>query len=69
LKSVIEMRYIAHDAKDGVMRAWRPGGHKSGLEEDHPMTIEILYLTTQFQRWLNERIARYLAAQAAKLDH
>jgi hypothetical protein len=33
------------------------------------MTIEILYLTTQIQRWLNDRIARYLAAQAAKLDH
>ena len=33
------------------------------------MTIEILYLTTQIQRWLNARIARHLAAQAAKLDH
>ena len=33
------------------------------------MTVEILYLTTQIQRWLNERIARHLAAQAAKLDH
>jgi len=39
------------------------------LEEDHPMTVEILYLTAQIQRWLNERIARHLAAQAAKLDH
>jgi hypothetical protein len=33
------------------------------------MTVEILYLTTQFQRWLNGRIARYLAHQAEKLDH
>ncbi len=33
------------------------------------MTIEILYLTAQIQRWLNERIARHLAAQAQKLDH
>ena len=33
------------------------------------MTVEILYLTTQIQRWFNERIARHLAAQAAKLDH
>lgn len=33
------------------------------------MTIEILYLTSQIHRWLNERIARHLAAQAAKLDH
>ena len=63
------MRYIGHDADEGRLRTWRPGGHKPGLEEDHPMTIEILYLTTQLQRWLNERIARYLAAQAAKLDH
>ncbi|MEA2818353.1 MAG: hypothetical protein QOJ86_357 [Bradyrhizobium sp.] len=33
------------------------------------MTIEILYLTVQIQRWINERVARHLAAQAAKLDH
>ena len=29
------------------------------------MTIEILYLTAQIQRWLNVRVARHLAAQAA----
>ena len=69
MKSVIEMRYIRPDANEGVVRTWRPGGHKPGLEEDHAMTIEILYLTAQIQRWLNERIARHLAAQAAKLDH
>jgi hypothetical protein len=33
------------------------------------MTFEILYLTTQIQRWINERVARHLAAQAAKLTH
>jgi hypothetical protein len=33
------------------------------------MTIEILYLTAQIQRWINERVARHLAAQAAKLTH
>lgn len=33
------------------------------------MTIEILYLTAQIQRWLNQHIARHLAARAAKLDH
>jgi hypothetical protein len=33
------------------------------------MTIEILYLTAQIHRWLNQRIARHLAARAAKLDH
>lgn len=42
---------------------------RSGNEEGRTMTTEILYLTIQIQRWLNERIARHLAAQAAKLDH
>jgi hypothetical protein len=40
-----------------------------GLEEDYPMTIEIFYLTAQIHRWLNERVARYIAAQASKLNH
>jgi hypothetical protein len=31
------------------------------------MTIEILYLAAQIQRWLNESVARHLAAQAARL--
>jgi hypothetical protein len=31
------------------------------------MTIEIFYLTTQMQRWINLRVARHLEAQAAKL--
>ncbi len=31
------------------------------------MTIEIIYLTAQIQRWLNLRVARHLAAQAEKL--
>jgi hypothetical protein len=33
------------------------------------MTIEIFYLTAQIHRWLDERVARYIAAQAAKLNH
>ncbi len=37
--------------------------------KDTAMTIEILYLTVHIQRWLNERIARHLAAQAKKLNH
>ena len=32
------------------------------------MTAEIIFLTAQFQHWLNERVARHLAAQAAKLN-
>jgi hypothetical protein len=30
------------------------------------MTIELLYLTARIQHWLNVRVARHLAAQAAK---
>ena len=37
------------------------------LQRTTPMTIEILYLTAQIHRWLNQRVARHLAAQAAKL--
>jgi hypothetical protein len=28
------------------------------------MTIELLYLTAQIHNWLNDRVARHLAAQA-----
>jgi hypothetical protein len=31
------------------------------------MTIEILYLTAQMQRWLNVQVARHLESQAAKI--
>jgi hypothetical protein len=31
------------------------------------MTIEILYLATRIQQWLNVQVARHLAAQAARL--
>jgi len=37
------------------------------MHEDPAMTIEILHLTAQFQRWLNARVARHLAEQAEKL--
>jgi hypothetical protein len=30
------------------------------------MTIEIFYLTSQIQSWLNQRVAHHLEAQAAK---
>jgi hypothetical protein len=32
------------------------------------MTVEIIYLTAQIQRWVNARVARHLAAQAEKLS-
>ena len=31
------------------------------------MTIEIIHLTTQLNRWLNAQVARHLEAQAARL--
>jgi hypothetical protein len=69
LKSVIEMRYIGRDASEGVCGLGDLVATSPDLKRTTPMTIEILYLTAQIQRWLNERIARHLAAQAAKLDH
>jgi hypothetical protein len=39
-----------------------------GLEEDYAMTIEIIQLTAQIQRWLNLQVARHLAAQAERLE-
>jgi hypothetical protein len=47
----------------------RSTGSFADLQRTTAMTIEILYLTAQIQRWLNERVARHLAAQASKLDH
>jgi hypothetical protein len=32
------------------------------------MTIEIIHLTTQIQLWLNQQVARHLAAQAQRLE-
>jgi hypothetical protein len=31
------------------------------------MAMEIMYLTTQFNRWLNLQVARHLEAQVARL--
>lgn len=42
-------------------------GPDTDLPETTTMTIEILHLTEQIQRWLNQQVARHLAAQAAKL--
>jgi hypothetical protein len=32
------------------------------------MTIELIYLTAQIQRWLNARVANLLEAQTARLE-
>jgi hypothetical protein len=37
------------------------------MPESTTMTIEILHLTEQIQRWLNLQVARHLAAQAERL--
>jgi hypothetical protein len=44
----------------------RTGGDRA-MYEDFAMTFEILHLTTQIQRWLNQRVARHLAEQAERL--
>jgi hypothetical protein len=36
------------------------------LTENFAMTTEILYLTARIHHWLNLRVARHLAAQAAR---
>ena len=38
------------------------------LQRTKTMTIEIVYLAAQLQRWLNQRVARHLEAQAAKFN-
>jgi hypothetical protein len=38
------------------------------LNRTTTMTIEILYLTAQMQRWLNLQVARHLEAQATRLS-
>ena len=32
------------------------------------MTIQIIHLKTQIHRWLNQSVARHLAAQAERLE-
>jgi hypothetical protein len=55
-------------------RIGRPEGsidrvQASGMQGNTAMTVEILNLTAQIQRWLNARVADYLAAQAERLPH
>ena len=47
-----------------------PGLVVSGrvLAEDYAMTTHIIHLTAQIQHWLNQRVARHLAAQAERLE-
>jgi len=43
------------------------GGKPGPVSGTKAMTIEILHLTAQIQRWLNRRIAEHLAEQAERL--
>jgi hypothetical protein len=70
LKSVSEILYIALDATNWASRGPdQPGAKASGMQGNAAMTLEILNLTAQIQRWLNARVADYLAAQAERLPH
>ena len=61
------MSYIANDA-DVEASTWLAAPAASeAMYEDFTMTIEIFYLAAQIQRWLNQRVARHLAAQAERL--
>ena len=67
MKSVSKIPYIARDA-DVEASAWLAALAAGwAMQEDFVMTIEILYLTAQIQRWINMRVARHLAAQAERL--
>jgi hypothetical protein len=57
LKSVSETCYIIQS---------QPQTAAKKLTENFAMTTEILYLTARIHHWLNLRVARHLAAQAAK---
>ena len=61
------MPYIAFDANVWASPGFAGRATYLGLAKDSAMTIEILHLTAQIQRWLNARVARHLAAQAERL--
>jgi hypothetical protein len=62
------MPYIGPDAPTAFPRpAGRSRQAKGIFKRTTAMTIEILHLTAQIQRWLNARVARHLAAQAERL--
>ena len=61
------MPYIASDANTGCRQVCRRGGGPEKGRGPTLMTMELLNLTAQIQRWLNRRIARHLAEQAERL--
>ena len=65
------MPYITFGTTSGVSRRFtaRRGCEPAEMQGNTAMTIEILNLTAQIQRWLNARVAHYLAEQAHRLPH
>jgi hypothetical protein len=62
------MPYIAGDADtQGSPGKAATSGKPGQVTRTEAMTFEILHLTAQIQRWLNQRIARHLAEQAERL--
>jgi hypothetical protein len=61
------MYYIPGDADTGRRLACRRGDRPAKGRGLKAMTMELIYLTAQIQRWLNRRIARHLAEQAERL--
>ena len=61
------MCYIGFDANSGCYPDRSAMVASTGFNRTTAMTIEILYLTAQIQRWINARVARHLAAQAERL--
>jgi hypothetical protein len=59
--------YIAPDAITGRRPGLRQGRQVREGTRSKAMTIEILHLSAQIQRWINQRIARNLAEQAERL--
>jgi hypothetical protein len=60
-----DMLYFFDATDRGVTRL--AGSEPGYLKRILAMTIEIIHLTTQIQRWLNAQVARHLEAQAARL--
>jgi hypothetical protein len=61
------MPYIAFRRLLKGPPATPPAAASRGNKRTKAMTLEILHLTTQIQRWLNQRIAQHLAEQAERL--
>jgi hypothetical protein len=55
------------DANSVSWLAGPPSHELEDLQRTTAMTIEFLHLTAQIQHWVNVRVARHLAAQAARL--